>query len=238
LQQKPFQLYITRSSLRELQTLSEQVTNETKKQLFCQARQWGLDECDVILEDKDIPTTAKASSRDDDKTLKSNHTMLDLGQPGQDVLALVEQAATLSSHSRHASPVVDQYMVATQDEILLDTLRQLGMTPLFRLARAVLLLESPSKSAQAKFQTREHQKWTAAGTKPEQALVECVKAGQETIHAPPKQVRRKRKAKGPNPLSCKKRKTPTENTATTTNKRKRRRKQNKNSSSQVTVSET
>jgi U3 small nucleolar RNA-associated protein 23 len=111
-----------------------------------------------------------------------------------------------------------KYFVASQDETLLDVVRNLGSVPVIRLQRgSVLLLESPSKVASQQDSREERQKWSGKGsvTEQEKKLVDCVKEQErrerrkeiDTIASNATGSRRKQKAKGPNPLSAKKKRT-------------------------------
>ena len=197
LQHGKFTLYVTRSALKELEKLADLAPQN--KEIFQQARQWGLDETDEILE-----IVPKADIDNDQ-----------LGEPGKDVLKHV---------ATHPG-----YIVASQDETLLDILRSNGSAPLLRLSRGVLLLENPSKASMQQASFVEKKKWTVAGsvTKQETALVDAVRDEQRIIR--PKQSdysqrRVSKKPSGPNPLSCKSKKRTTNDEAVGENKRKRRRK--------------
>ena len=204
LQRHPYTLHVTRSALDELQTLAQHASSQ-KQEALLQARQWGLDECNVIIEPRDIP-------KDNDAVFNS-----ELGTPGQDICKLV-------SHSH--------FLVATQDEILLDTLRKMGVCPLLRLSRSVLLLENPSKAAQQKANRQERSKYAAH--EDERLLARHVVEEQRKQQANPivggssgtriPHKRIKSKAKGPNPLSCKPSKRKTQEESSDAQKRKRRRK--------------
>ena len=168
-----------------------------KKESFKEAWKWGLDECDQVLEVDDIGQVEVSN---------------DLGVPGKDIVRLV-------SPKPH-------YFVATQDEELLDLLREMGNVPIMRLARGVLLLENPSKAALKNAKCTEKSKWTVAGSlqEQEQELVRHVRERQQRENQP-KQTpvysrRKKAKAKGPNPLSCKRKRSSEDET--TTKKRRRR----------------
>jgi rRNA-processing protein FCF1 len=203
LQHNTFYLKVTRSCLDELKALAEHPGE--KQEALRQAWQWGLDECQ-ILENKDIP---KQEIEDQDH----------LGAPGQDIVKLVS--------SNHIS-----CLVATQDEILLDVLRNKGLCPLLRLARGVLLLENPSKASQQKAQYEERSKYSAQPQ--ERNLAQSVR--EEERHQRQAQTgitprhRIKHKAKGPNPLSCKRKSAP----ETEPRNRKRTRKRNKGGESATT----
>lgn len=211
LQHSPFKLNVTRSALNELKTLAEHCANkdDTKQKALQQARQWGLDECDGILEETDIPK----SDCDNDES-----NTIDVGLVGKEIIRLVRSEET--------------YFIATQDEILLDSLRHMGRSPLLRLSRGVLLLEQPSKVAQQRASLRERHKYRNSIPSQERALVQHVRQeirlSNTAQHSSQQQPRRKRKAKGPNPLSCKKKSAETQSEP---RKRNRRRKDTANQQS-------
>lgn len=110
------------------------------------------------------------------------------------------------------------YVVATQDDDLLNQLRAMGTVPIVRLANnSVLLLEQPSKSSQKQSLGEERRKWKSGLGSAELALVKVAKdqikasnknsrttvKGGTAADPPPAFGRRKHKAKGANPLSCK-----------------------------------
>jgi rRNA-processing protein FCF1 len=111
------------------------------------------------------------------------------------------------------------YIVASQEEDLLDGLRMLGTVPILRCANnaSVLILENPSKKGQRTDDGREQLKWKGALQNPaERALVDAaweaqkkarVKITGATTAYSVAETNQKRglnnKAKGPNPLSCK-----------------------------------
>jgi U3 small nucleolar RNA-associated protein 23 len=181
LQHQGYSLHVTRSALIELEKLFE----ASKKEEFQQARQWGLDNADNIIEEAAIPQQDTQQETDI------------LGVAGREILTLIQSKP--------------QYFVCSQDEKLLDVLRSMGTTPLMRLSRGVLLLENPSKSSQIKATSQEKAKWSVGGSfrEGEKKLVDHVKQDQrrerqQTQHIEVKRFRAKGKAKGPNPLSCKK----------------------------------
>ena len=192
LQRQEYSLQVTRSSLNELEKLFQ----ASKKELFQQARQWGLDNSDKIIEDSDIPEHDTGSNDDN------------LGLAGREILTLIKWKA--------------QYLVCSQDESLLDALRLTGTTPVLRLSRGVLLLENPSKSSQNRATSQEKAKWSVGGSirEQEKKLVDHVKQSQrrdreQTQNDGFGRVRVKGKAKGPNPLSCKKKRSAVDATAGT-----------------------
>ena len=181
LQHQEYSLQVTRSSLKELEKLFQASNNE----LFQQARQWGLDNSDKIIEDADIPEQTTDTEKDF------------LGLAGREIQTLIKRTP--------------QYLVCSQDESLLDVLRSMGTTPVLRLSRGVLLLENPSKSSQSRAISQERAKWSVTGNirEHEKMLVDHVKQihrrdREHTQNSVFKPVRLKGKAKGPNPLSCKK----------------------------------
>jgi len=208
LQRKRFIINITRSTLDELKTLMEKIPE--KKELFRQSRQWGLDHCDNILEECDIPTDEE--KYDDDNLLS---------KAGKEMISIIRAQAT--------------YFVCSQDEKVLSIVRFMGTSPVMRISRGILLLENPSKASTRMVNRQERKKWSVAGSIQEQEtkLIDCAKETQkkkyqqqQQQYTPPSYNNnngRYHKAKGPNPLSCKKKKRD-DDVTTDTKKRKRRRK--------------
>lgn len=193
---------VSKTTLEELKQLSL-IAKGDKKEMMDQAYRWAEKRATVLDE---IPASSKKYDAD-------------LSAAAKDVLALVD----------NDKDDFQRYLLATQDEDLLEVARSLGSVPIIRLARgSVLVLENPSKAANSQAKSTEHGKWKVAATISEQekGLVDLVKQ-QERRQAQadaPLQQRRKRKAKGPNPLSCKK-KIGESALAGDKTKRKRRRKQ-------------
>jgi U3 small nucleolar RNA-associated protein 23 len=175
-----FKIHVTRSTLNELA--------ELPGELFQSARQFGLDECE-ILEQSQIDQEKK---QDQNKIIST---------PSTDIISLV----------KGNNP--EGYFVATQDEQLSDKLREMVFVPQMRLVRAVLILESPSAASRRHAMFHERTKQSTGGlmTEDEKELVQKMKQKlrddkKKLQEATAPIERRKQKAKGPNPLSCKKRK--------------------------------
>ena len=191
LQNEEFHLLVCRSALDELAALVPKGGGET----FRQARQFGLDECDII-ESKDIPNDTK----DDQKKEKRDDAE-------NDIHKLVLESSTNSKQS-------SIYIVATQDQQLADTLREIPKVLLIRLTRGVLILESPSSATRRACMQQERQKQSTGGgtmTEDEKQMVQQLyqnkrKNNTDVTNQQQQHQRKKRKAKGPNPLSCKKKK--------------------------------
>lgn len=204
LQNEQFSLYVTRSTLLELELLAKSKGGNTyDDNIFNTARQFGLDECEMIEKDNIVASTTKTNKNFSDAS--------------RDIFYL----ATSEGNNKHA------YFVATQDDTLADDLREMPYVPLFRLGRAVLLLESPSSASRKYTNQTEQSKLASAGglmTTEERDIVNIVRKkerqkrkkveveeqkklekrsreeyGVSVGHNP-----RKKRAKGPNPLSCKK----------------------------------
>mmetsp|Transcript_9857 Transcript_9857/g.15146 ORF Transcript_9857/g.15146 Transcript_9857/m.15146 type:complete len:263 (+) Transcript_9857:78-866(+) len=206
LQHQKFSINVMRSTLVELDTLSKQ--NTPRKEIFQQARQWGLDHSDNIIE----------SDISDDHTTQEEH----LSVAGGQMVLLIKSRPS--------------FFVCTQDETLLNIARQLGKSPIMRVSRGVLILENPSKASTRRVSSEERAKWSIEGRvkEHETKLIDCVKDCQEKEHqltqsGCKKTSRRKPKAKGPNPLSCKRsRRASKEDSDETKKKRKRRRRNSLN----------
>lgn len=218
LQNEEFSCFITRSTLVELETLSNNQkvkhADDPENDFFARARQYGLDECEII-ESTSIPSLSN------DATNKHKQALKQFSDASRDIFHL----ATDGGNNKHA------YFVATQDETLSNAVREMPYVPLFRLGRAVLLLETPSSASRRFTNNTEQSKLSSAGglmTKEERQIVKSVKKRErekqkelrvEEQKKSEKRAReeygvsvglgnpRRKKAKGPNPLSCKKRKT-------------------------------
>ena len=177
---------------------------------FAEAKQYGLDECEIVESEKiPLPSSSNINNANNNSATK------DFSAASNDIYRL----ATEGGNNRHA------YFVATQDDSLADALRAMPYVPLFRLGRAVLLLEAPSSASRSYTGNIEQHKLASAGglmTSEERQMVDAVnkrdrtnrketmkkeqearvKRSREDIGGSVN-VRRKKKAKGPNPLSCK-----------------------------------
>ena len=232
LQNESFKYYVTRSTLLELEALSEwsdRYSSKGKKSeenngtddgagvgagedeqinLFARARRFGLDECEILEGDKDLSSIgdgAKKNKAPDEISAEASRDIFKL--------------ATKGGNNTHA------YFVATQDDALADALRAAPYVPLFRLGRAVLILESPSSVSRSYTGNVEKNKLASAGglmTAEERRMVSAVKKKdnlkrRETMREEEKVLekrsrdefggsfttRKKKRAKGPNSLSCK-----------------------------------
>ena len=216
LQHEEFGCYVTRETLNELEALAASASKgngaaaDEQRELFAAARQYGLDECEIIEGDR-IPAPGNEGKR-------NSKAFRDFSEASKGIY----QLATQGGNNRHA------YFVATQDDALADALRSRPFVPLFRLGRAVLLLESPSSASRSYTGNMERGKLASAGglmTAEERQMVDTVKRrdkrkrkeeAKEEQKRLEKQrrdevggsfsVRKKKKARGPNPLSCKKKK--------------------------------
>ena len=237
LQKTEYTFYITRSALDELASLPGEV--------FQQARQFGLDECEIIERDA-IPGKKKDAQSNDTGQPSSSSTSLrsSLGEPGDDILLLVTAGT-----NRHG------YFVGTQDEGLSDTLRDLPYVPQLRLSRGVLLLEAPSSASRREATSQERNKMKSGGglaTKEEKEMIAAIREKERATRKRKAEEARqaagaeagaasggggeynrrfKKKAKGPNPLSCKKSKEKSQGGDDTGEKKKKRRRKGKSSGS-------
>lgn len=217
LQHEEFTCYITRSTLNELELLSRQQHHKGGNQsgdsdesssnsFFDQARQYGLDECEIIENCNEVATNEEAIKK---------KAFRDFSEASRHIFCL----ATDGGNNRRA------YFVATQDVALSDALRAMPYVPLFRLGRAVLLLESPSSASRQITGNLEQNKLKSAGglmTAEERQIVDIMnkrdkKKRKEIMQEEKKKLekrsrdevggsfneRKKKRAKGPNPLSCK-----------------------------------
>ena len=197
-------LFVTQAAVQEMETIRQ--TLERKKHdkaaVFRQALEFVRSECTILNDDsaENLAPIAKKA-----KTTANGSTDTDS----------TDDAAGASPHEAlmwHVNDDSRVYVVATQDEGLLDELRGMGTVPIMRLANnSVLLLEQPSRASQRQAMGEERSKWKDSLPAAEKALVELAKEKTkgttivDTIK-PLARGRKKRKAKGPNPLSCKRKK--------------------------------
>jgi rRNA-processing protein FCF1 len=197
--------FVTQEAVTELKTILETLEKKQHDRAisFQEALKFVLQDCTVLKQQKGKQTEqdSKNSNHLDTSNQKSSSL-----QP-KATTALSPQDAVLGHiHQDHRV-----YVVATQDENLLDQLRALGTVPIMRLVNhSVLLLEQPSKASQNQAMGDERSKWKNSLASTEKALVEVAKeqikkTTTSKVLPPLSQERRKRKAKGPNPLSCKRR---------------------------------
>lgn len=238
LQNEDFKLYITRSTLLELEILSKKYASraaaaavDAKEEsetnsinFFARARQFGLDECEIL--EAEVDSRVDDNIDDDYVAKRNSKKALVVGSSGTDNFSGASkdifQLAIKGGNNSHA------YFVATQDDALADALRAKPYVPIFRLGRAVLLLESTSSASRSAAGTVEQGKLTSAGgtiTAEERRLVNTVRKKEqlkkrETMKEEQKilekrsrdeyggafSMRKKKRAKGPNPLSCKSKK--------------------------------
>jgi U3 small nucleolar RNA-associated protein 23 len=203
---QPNKYFIGDSAVEELRKIHAglEARNHEKVDAFSKALEWVRKECIVL---KDTKEQAKGETSGHKKNKLSNRTQ-------EDFIRNLEQSET-------------PFVVASQDEELLDHMRHMGTVPIVRLANhTVLILENPSKSSQLQTVGAEKEKWRHSLPEAEKALVEFVKTqttGDIKIGAPQTRPRAK-KAKGPNPLSCKrKQKTIEGNNEEPSSKKRRRR---------------
>lgn len=241
LQNEEFVCYVARSTLDELEKLSRSTSRAKEAggdgaggdehdgdnaNVFARARRYGLDECEIIEGDR-IPQQSKTSDTGEGNTNRrrdsnnANNKQIRKAMKGfSDASRDIFNLATSGGNNRLA------YFVATQDDALADALRCRPYVPLFRLGRAVLLLESPSSASRSYTGNVEQTKLKSAGghmTAEERKIVDEVKRRERRKRKAESEeerkrlekkgrdevgggftVRRKKKAKGPNPLSCKK----------------------------------
>lgn len=212
LQKNDLILCMTRATLQEMAELQKHA-KEDKLKTLQEAYRWAVQHCQRIIEDDQVPTSCGVKPR----------KLARVSAAGQVILRCLTNEAEDSVC----------YLLASQDDELLDVVRHVGTVPVIRLAQcSVLLLEQPSKAAEKQASSKERTKWTSPANDKEKALVEAVreqvrKRRREDQLAtkdvpPPNQRRTVKKAKGPNPLSCKKKQS--ESSSEPAAKRRRRKK--------------
>lgn len=169
---------------------------------FQQAIDWVRKECIVLksgLESDEVPIPAEP------KKENKNNKKRKKRKAGDADLTPVQRAL-----HHHIENDEKPYVVASQDEVLLGRLRNMGTVPILRLAnQSVLILEQPSKQSQSQDRGSEKKKWIDTLPESERALVDLVRSENKQAKAaaaPAPKHRTKAKAKAPNPLSCKRKK--------------------------------
>jgi len=198
---------VTRSALVELGNLPNNGDD-----VFVDARQFGLDECEVI--EKANVDQGRSGGDDNNHNVGGSEVT-----PSHDIQSIVKDGNK------------DGYFVATQDKALSDTLRDMIYVPQMWLTKGgVLIFDTPSAASRKYAQREERVKQKTGGgtmTQEESDLIRRLrdesreKSNRNKSNEGGQGERKKRKAKGPNPLSCKKKKI--EIKQPTVEKRKRRR---------------
>ena len=199
-------LFVTQAAVTEMETIRQGLEGKQKQEkaaVFQEALNFVRSECTILN---------NASSTDNTAATKAKKARTDANLPAESPESATESSPydALMWHVKDDNRV---YVVATQDEGLLDELRGMGTVPIMRLAnKSVLLLEQPSRSSQKQAMGEERSKWRDSLPAAEKALVELAKEKTkkakviDSIASLPPRGRKKRKAKGPNPLSCKRKK--------------------------------
>lgn len=211
LQTHDIHLHVTRSALDELDKLPKD------NEVFVQARQFGLDECEII-ENADIGDIKQSdNAQHDEGSIESS--------PSQDIINLVKEGNKNS------------FFIASQDKQLTDRLRGMVYVPLLWLTKnGVLIFDTPSDASKnvSKRDERIKQK-TGGGTMTTEEANLIKRLRQEKLEKKRKEdtslllgqganMRKRKKAKEPNPLSCKKKKIDQNQTNAASAKKRRRRK--------------
>merc|ERR1711976_642514 len=115
-----------------------------ENELFAQARQFGLDECEIIEKSESAGTNEKDAAENDDLDD-------DTPSPSQEIINLVKDG------NKH------KYFVATQDKALSDKLRDMVYVPQLWLTRGVLLFDTPSAASRKVAQREERVKQKTGG---------------------------------------------------------------------------
>jgi hypothetical protein len=232
--------HITQSAVDEIQLLLQglEKRKHPKAEAFQQSLKWIEKECSV-LQTEQQDDVKKDNGDDNDTTTQPSLS------PREAIKQHIIRKEDLlhESDSGNSDQRRQVYIVATQDEQLLEELRSYGTVPIMRLANnSVLLLEHPSKQSQRTSEKKEKLKWTSALGEKEKKLVDYVKqeikktttatattarnttAADNNNNMPPHLRRAKNKrAKGPNPLSCKRKRDDDNCTASAVSASKKRR---------------
>ncbi len=198
-------LYVTRAALDELGQLAGTV--------FEQARQLGLDECEII-ENESLPQIGDVEQVSEHQ-LANSITKISASEA---IFRLLATKPDPEKKKRGGGKLPTnnpkKFFLATQDTELADKIRtNVPNVPLLRISQSVLLLESPSLSSKKKAENEERSKQSAGTimTTQEMEIVKDMKRQHRDTNMNAKAetaalTRAKHKAKAPNPLSCKKKK--------------------------------
>ncbi|CAJ1941331.1 unnamed protein product [Cylindrotheca closterium] len=198
----PNHYYILQSAVDELQTIHDKLESKKhiKAEAFGEALKFIWDECTVL------------DHRKKDQRIGKNEEKKDEGDNETDDASPNEEQAPASVQDDLLHLIKNDetsYIVGTQDEGLLHTLRSKGTVPIVRLANSsVLIIENPSKMSQNHAKGVEEKKWKNSLQDSERKLVTLAhkeKRASKIISSSNSSApnQRKKKAKGPNPLSCK-----------------------------------
>lgn len=116
--------------------------------------------------------------------------------PHKPLRTAAECLAHLARRSRREGRT--KYFIATQDDTLLEKLREFGGIPLLSIRHNTILLDKPSEQSK--------QLAESGGTLANSELEKVRQLRRQELGETEQRRHRKRKAKGPNPLSCKKKK--------------------------------
>lgn len=204
--------FVTQEAVSELETIKD--TLEKRKTIdkvtaFQDTLSFVKSQCTILKQQQ--ATTNNSEKRFSKKRKRGLESHMSPTEVDKDTSTASTVLSSQEALLNHISSDTRVYVVASQDERILDTLRAMGTVPIVRLANnSVLLLEQPSKSSQSKAMGEERSKWKNTLPSVEKALVEVAKeqikstklVTNSKTHVTPR-MRKKRKAKGPNPLSCK-----------------------------------
>lgn len=195
---------ILQSAVDELQTIHNKLNskNHPKADSFGEALKFIHFECTVF------------DHRKEEQRINKNEDEIDEDEGDNETgnAATKEKQAPPSVQEdllHHIENEEHPYVVATQDEGLLHTLRSMGTVPILRLANSsVLIIENPSKQSQRQAKGIEHKKWKHSLQDSERQLVSLARkekraSKEKSSDTGAPHHRNKNKAKGPNPLSCK-----------------------------------
>jgi rRNA-processing protein FCF1 len=221
--------YMLQSTISELKQLVETLTRQQhpKVSSFEQALQWAREHCTIIQEEYQSSKAAAVKDKEATTTAVAEESS---SSAAEFIWNYITHSKKTTTTNTTTSIIIIPYIVASQDEPLLDKLRYLGTVPLIRLTNnaSVLILEQPSKSSRHQATRQESHKWKHSLHDQEHELVKVVRREAKTAvqqhtnktqqhqqqedkqlhgsHHPTNiyEQRKKKKAGGANPLSCKK----------------------------------
>jgi len=194
-------LHVIRAALNELDQFSGTS--------FEQAKQIGLDECDII-ENESLPHIVGLDGAE--HQMEQDTSKITASEAIFRLLAAtsISEPKRKRAGERSLSSNPKKFFLATQDKELAGRIRtKVPNVPLLHISQSVLLLEAPSLSSKKSAENDERSKQSAGNimTTQEMELIKNVKKQESSKIVALTSYRVKQKAKEPNPLSCKKRKT-------------------------------
>lgn len=175
--------YMLHSTISELKQLVESLTQQQhpKASSFEQALQWAREHCTILQEEYQSKAVLKDKEAVDEESSSAAAFIWNYISHSKTTTLKQPPSANANANATATPPPATHttipYIVASQDEPLLDKLRHLGTVPIIRLANnaSVLILEQPSKSSRKQATRQESHKWKHSLHEEEHELVKVVR---------------------------------------------------------------